>query len=62
MQEVAVLCDRIAVVAEGRTVLDGTADEIRDATGCDDLEDAFVAAVAESSRDGPAQVGTDEVR
>ena len=61
MQEVAVLCDRIAVVAEGRTVLDGTADEIRDATGCGDLEDAFVAAVAESSRDGPAQVGTDEV-
>ena len=46
MQEVAVLCDRIAVVAGGRTVMDGTAEEIRVATGCDDLEDAFVSAVA----------------
>ena len=46
MQEVAVLCDRIAVVAGGKTVVDGSAEEIRVATGCDDLEDAFVAAVA----------------
>lgn len=46
MQEVAALCDRIAIVAGGRTVVDGTAEEIRVATGCDDLEDAFVAAVA----------------
>lgn len=46
MQEVAVLCDRIAVVAAGTTVVDGSAEEIRAATGCDDLEDAFVAAVA----------------
>ena len=62
MQEIDVLCDRIAVVAEGRTVVDGTADEIRDATGCDDLEDAFVTAVAESSRDVPAQIVAGEVR
>lgn len=48
MQEVAVLCDRIAIVAGGRTVVDGTAEEIRVATGCDDLEDAFVAAVADT--------------
>lgn len=54
MQEVAVLCDRIAIVAGGRTVVDGTAEEIRVATGCDDLEDAFVAAVA-ASTDEPAQ-------
>ena len=46
MQEVAVLCDRIAIVAGGTTVVDGSAEEIRVATGCDDLEDAFVAAVA----------------
>ena len=45
MQEVAVMCDRIAIVAEGRVVLDGTADEIRSATGCEDLEDAFVSVV-----------------
>ncbi|MXY58000.1 MAG: ATP-binding cassette domain-containing protein [Gammaproteobacteria bacterium] len=52
MQEVAVLCDRIAIVAEGKVVVDGTADEIRAATGCDDLEDAFVEAVqvADSKR------------
>ena len=51
MQEVAVLCDRIAIVAGGRTVVDGTAEEILVATGCEDLEDAFVAAVATSSDD-----------
>ena len=48
MQEVAVLCDRIAIVAEGRVVVDGSAAEIRAATACDDLEDAFVDAVAEA--------------
>ena len=56
MQEVAVLCDRIAIVAGGRTVVDGTAEEILAATGCDDLEDAFVAAVATSS-DESVQAG-----
>ena len=54
MQEVAVLCDRIVIVAGGTTVVDGSADEIRVATGCDDLEDAFVAAVA-SADDASAQ-------
>lgn len=48
MQEVAVLCDRIAIVAGGKTVVDGTAEEILVATGCDDLEDAFVSAVADA--------------
>lgn len=54
MQEVAALCDRIAIVAQGRVVVDGTADEIRAATGCEDLEDAFVASVeaADSERGG----------
>ena len=51
MQEVAVLCDRIAIVAEGRVVVDGTADEIRAATGRDDLEDAFVSAVESAHSD-----------
>lgn len=54
MQEVAVLCDRIAIVAQGKVVVDGTADEIRTATGCEDLEDAFVASVetADSAQGG----------
>lgn len=49
IQEVAALCDRIAIVAEGRVVVDGTAAEIRAATGCEDLEDAFVSAVMPTS-------------
>ncbi|HEY7188537.1 MAG TPA: ATP-binding cassette domain-containing protein [Vicinamibacterales bacterium] len=43
MQEVSALCDRIVVIARGTVVADGTPDALRDKTGCDDLEDAFVA-------------------
>jgi len=42
MQEVAALCDRIVVIAQGAVVAEGTADELRRQTGCGDLEDAFV--------------------
>ena len=42
MQEVKALCDRIVVVARGEVVASGTKEEIREETGCDDLEDAFV--------------------
>jgi sodium transport system ATP-binding protein len=45
MQEVARLCDRIVVIAHGRVVADGTPDELRAATGCASLEDAFVRAI-----------------
>jgi sodium transport system ATP-binding protein len=45
MQEVARLCDRIVVIAHGRVVADGTPDELRAATGCANLEDAFVRAI-----------------
>lgn len=45
MQEVAALCDRIVIVAAGRVVVDGDAQAVLAQTGCDDLEDAFVAAV-----------------
>ncbi|MDE0178650.1 MAG: ATP-binding cassette domain-containing protein [Gammaproteobacteria bacterium] len=45
MQEVAVLCDRIAIVAAGTVAMEGTADDIRTATGRDELEDAFVDLV-----------------
>lgn len=43
MQEVSALCDRIIVIANGRAVASGTPDEIRQRTGRENLEDAFVA-------------------
>jgi len=45
MQEVAALCDRIVVIANGRVAAQGTADELRAQTGHDNLEDAFVALI-----------------
>ncbi len=45
MQEVAALCDDIVIIAEGKVAIHGSADDIRNATGCDDLEDAFVEAI-----------------
>ncbi len=45
MQEVAALCDEIVIIAEGQVAMHDTPDGIRNATGCDDLEDAFVKAI-----------------
>ena len=45
MQEVAALCERVVVVAQGASVADGTPDELRRLTGQASLEDAFVAAI-----------------
>jgi len=44
MQEVAALCDEIVIIAAGRVTLHDTPDGIRNATGCEDLEEAFVHA------------------
>lgn len=49
MQEVAALCDHIVVVAGGRVVAEGTADELVARTGAASLEDAFVALVIPGS-------------
>jgi sodium transport system ATP-binding protein len=43
MQEVSALCDAIIVIAHGQVVARGTPDELREQTGRDNLEDAFVA-------------------
>ena len=45
MQEVAALCDRIVVIAHGRVVAQGSADELRQRTGESNLEDAFVQLI-----------------
>ncbi len=43
MQEVSALCDRLIIISGGRTVAEGTPDEIRERSGHATLEDAFVA-------------------
>ena len=45
MQEVAALCDRIVVIAEGEVRAVGTPDELRARAGADNLEDAFVQLI-----------------
>ncbi len=45
MQEVAALCDRIVIIAHGRVVAAGSADELRAQSGEDNLEDAFVKLI-----------------
>jgi sodium transport system ATP-binding protein len=45
MQEVAALCDRIVVIAQGRVMANGTPAELRALTGEDNLEDAFVKVI-----------------
>jgi sodium transport system ATP-binding protein len=43
MQEVERLCDQVVVVARGRTVAQGTVDELSARTGHADFEETFVA-------------------
>jgi sodium transport system ATP-binding protein len=45
MQEVAMLCDNIVVIAGGRVVAQGSPDDLRQRTGYENLEDAFVAII-----------------
>ncbi len=43
MQEVAALCDRIVIVAQGKVMASGTPEEIVETAGKSNLEDAFVS-------------------
>lgn len=45
MQEVAMLCDQVVVIAGGLVVTSGTADDLRRTTGKENLEDAFVSVI-----------------
>jgi sodium transport system ATP-binding protein len=42
MQEVAYLCDRVVLVAHGRTVAEGTVAELNARAGQNDFEETFV--------------------
>ena len=45
MHEVSRLCDQIVIVSDGRVVAQGTTDQIREISGENELEDAFVRLV-----------------
>lgn len=45
MQEVAMLCDNIVIIAGGRVAAQGSPDELRQRTGQENLEDAFVSII-----------------
>ena len=48
MQEVTALCDHIVIIDEGKVAMQGSVDSIMEQTGCEDLEDAFVAAISQA--------------
>ena len=54
MQEVSALCDEIVIVARGAVVASGRAPELLAASGCDNLEDAFVRLAGEEGAAGAA--------
>lgn len=45
MQEVAALCDRIVIIAQGKVAAEGTAEELLARSGEANLEDAFVKLI-----------------
>ncbi len=45
MQEVAALCDQIVIISDGQVVANGTAEHLRELSGCPELEDAFVKLI-----------------
>ena len=48
MQEVAALCDHIAIISDGKIAISDTLEGICERTGEADLEDAFVRAIGET--------------
>jgi sodium transport system ATP-binding protein len=52
MGEVEQLCDRIAIISGGRLRAFGTPAELREQTGCRNLEDAFVQLVGADAEQG----------
>ena len=54
MQEVAALCDRIVIIARGRIVADGTAEELRALAGEHNLEEVFMKLIGAAPGAAPA--------
>ncbi len=48
MQEIAHLCDNVAIINEGQIVAENSVDGLLQETGQNDFEDAFVVAIGES--------------
>jgi len=48
MQEVEALCDHIAIISDGTIAMEDTLEGIRQRTGQQNLEDAFVVAIGET--------------
>jgi len=49
MHEAEKLCDRIGVIHEGSIIDIGTPDELKNKTGCADMDDAFVKMVGNNN-------------
>ena len=49
LEEIENLCDRVAVLSKGKLLKTGTIEEIKQATGADDFENAFIKLVEASN-------------
>jgi ABC-2 type transport system ATP-binding protein len=54
MAETERLCSRIGFIAKGRLIAEGTADELKRASGAETLDDAFIALAGEKLDEGEA--------
>jgi sodium transport system ATP-binding protein len=54
MQEVAALCDRIVIIAQGRVVAEGSAAEIQEQAHEQSLEEAFMKIIGAAAIGGLA--------
>jgi sodium transport system ATP-binding protein len=54
MQEVAALCDRIVIIAQGRVVADGSAEELKEQAHEQSLEEAFMKIIGAATIGGLA--------
>ena len=62
MDEAERVAHRIAIIDHGKIVAQGTAQSLKQQTGADSLEGAFLALTGSTIRDERADVGTDQLR